>query len=69
MREIERAAEQAADELHRLYWQACDEKQRAIDPEAMGLPQWAVDMLAEAFELAMYCEAHPQGWFEGRARI
>lgn len=62
------AAERAEAELHGLYWEACDGVQEAIDPEALGLPQWAQDMLAEAFEIALYCQHHPEGWAEGRAR-
>lgn len=68
MTEIAEAAERAADELHRLYWQACDQRRGAIDPETLDLPSWAQDMLAEAFELAIWCGDHPEGWDEGRAR-
>ena len=62
-------AEAASDELHKRYWTMCDQKQEAVDPETLGLPTWAEELLAEAYELAVWCEEHPEGWHEGRARI
>jgi hypothetical protein len=69
MTKIAEAAERAEAELHQLYWEECDAVQAAIAPKALGLPSWAEEMLEWAFELAIYCEGHPDGWEEGRARV
>lgn len=37
--------------LHRAYLAACEEAGTALDPaKELGLPTWAADMLAEAYE-------------------
>lgn len=68
MTTIAEIADQASAELHRLYWEACDQRQAAINPHALGLPDWATELLGEAFEMAVWCENHPDGWDEARER-
>jgi hypothetical protein len=48
---MQEAARQAEAALHRAYLAACEEAGTALDPaEELGLPTWAADMLAEAYE-------------------
>jgi hypothetical protein len=48
---VQEAARRAEATLHRAYLAACDEAGEALHPERdLGLPGWACDMLAEAYE-------------------
>lgn len=48
---MQEAARQAEAELHEAYLAACDDAGQALHPaHDLGLPSWACDMLAEAYD-------------------
>lgn len=66
---IDEIAERASEQLHAAYWSACDEQRRAIDPGDLTDEAWAVELLSEAYDIAMRVESDPLGWSEGRAKF
>jgi len=58
----------AATRINAAYWAACDAAQAALDPADLTTEAWAVELLAESFEIAMRIEADPGGWHEGREK-
>lgn len=62
------AIEDAASKIHAAYWAACDAAKASIDPEDVTDDQWAIDMLDEAYDIAMRIEEDPLGWQEGRSK-
>ncbi|OOY26317.1 hypothetical protein BMI90_18495 [Thioclava sp. L04-15] len=65
---LDEIAQKASEDLHAAYWAACDAKQQAIDPEQLTTEGWAVDLLAEAYDIALRIEEDPLGWQEGRSK-
>jgi len=65
---LDEIARNAADSLHMAYWTACDAAGAAIDPSELTDETWAVELLAEAYDIALRCEADPLGWEEGRSK-
>lgn len=68
MDDLRQVIEKACAKIHDAYWAACDAAKAAIDPADMTDEQWAIDLLAEAYEIAMRVEADPYGWNEGRSK-
>lgn len=66
---IAAAIEAAEAELSEAYWQACDEAQRAVDPEDLTTCTWACEFLADAYDIALSIEADPEPWAEARTRF
>lgn len=66
---LDELARDAADKLHAAYWAACDEACAALDPEDLTSETWAVDLLADAYDIALRVESDPLGWDEGRAKF
>ena len=66
---LDQIAQEAYDRIHKAYWAACDEAERAINPSELTTEEWVEEMLAESYDLAMRCEIDPLGWQEGRAKF
>lgn len=63
--------EELLDEIHHIYWCACDHKQAALDPEKdLRLSGPVVKLLADAFDVASRVEemAKNDGTSWGEAR-
>lgn len=65
---LNRIVRDAADKIYAAYWEACDAAHTALDPSELTDETWAADLLAEAYDIALRCEADPLGWEEGRAK-
>lgn len=65
---LDEIAQKAAEELHAVYWSACDAVQAAVDPADLTTEEWVADLLAEAYDMALRIEADPLGWEEGREK-
>jgi hypothetical protein len=65
---LDQIARDTADKIHAAYWAACDAAKAALDPSELTDETWAAELLAEAYDIALRCEADPLGWEEGRAR-
>lgn len=63
-----RVIEKAAEKIDAAYWAACDAAKAAIDPADVTDEAWAIDLLANAYDIAMRVEADPLGWDEGREK-
>jgi len=48
--DLEKVIEKAAAAVHAAYIEACDDAGAALDPVDLGLPGWACELLADAFE-------------------
>lgn len=68
MKTVDDIARRAAEAIQDAYWAACDAKGAAIDPADMTSEAWAVELLAEAYDVALQIEADPLGWLEGRQK-
>lgn len=66
--DLKHVIEKAGVKIDAAYWSACDAAKAAIDPADMTDQAWAIDLLAEAYEIAMRVEADPHGWDEGRSK-
>lgn len=64
---LDQIATKAAGQIITAYWAACDAAREAIAPETLCTQRWAIDLLNEAYEMALDVEAHPDGWEAGRA--
>ncbi len=51
------------------YWDACDDAQRAVDPAELTAVSWALECLAEAYEIALAVEAHHAPWDAARSTL
>jgi hypothetical protein len=49
------------------YWDACDDAERAVDPAELTAVSWALECLAEVYEIALAIEAYPDQWDVGRS--
>lgn len=58
-----------ADQISDAYWAACDDAQAAIDPRDVTDERWAVELLDEAYDVALRVESDPLGWVEGRSKF
>lgn len=65
---MDEIADQAEERLHQLYWEACDSQKRAIDPQELTTHDWVVQLLAEAYDIALRVETDRGGWDEGRSK-
>ena len=68
MDDLRQVIEKASAKIDAAYWAACDAAKAAIDPADMTDEQWAIDLLAESYEIAMRVEGDPHGWYEGRSK-
>lgn len=68
MKTVNQIARQAAEAIQDAYWTACDAKGAAIDPADLTGEAWAIELLAEAYHVALQIEADPLGWSEGRQK-
>lgn len=59
---IDAVADDAFDKIVAAYWSACDQKQAAVDPGELTKLEWVEELLDEQFDIAMRCEADPEGW-------
>lgn len=68
MQTIDQIAEAAEAEIHAVFWKTCDARQAAVDPSELTSAAWAVELLAEAYDIALRCQADPAGWQDARGR-
>ena len=66
--QLRRAIEEAGTQIDMAYWSACDAIKAAIDPSEVTAEEWAIDLLAEAYDVALRIQGDPGGWDEGRAK-
>lgn len=66
--ELRKAIEDAASKIFDAYWAACDAAQAPIDPRDVTTDAWAIDMLDEAYDIALRIADDPLGWEEGRQK-
>lgn len=66
--DLRQAIEDAASKIHAAYWVACDASKAAIDPRDVTDDSWAIDMLDEAYDIALRISEDPLGWEEGRQK-
>ena len=64
--EIQTLVQNFEESLHDFYMDECHAKGAAVDPADLDLPDWAVDLMGESFEIAMKIEgvmcARKLGW-------
>lgn len=66
---IDEIADEVWDKIVALYWAACDEKQAPVDPSDLTEMKWVEDLLDEQYEIALRCEADPDGWDLARQKF
>lgn len=66
MTEIQTLVQNFEESLHDFYMDECKHQGYAVNPDDLDLPDWAVDLMGESFEIAMKIEgvmcARKLGW-------